>query len=128
MYFQISRDLVTISRLRDVAGGEMDLGIFCRIEPFVALCVLVLQSITRIDGCHVDRYVKFGGCRVLLVENDAAFKILEDSGGIIAGKCDGIPLCNLPVLGGKESKGAACQDQDSGDGIDYLVHIIGLSS
>ena len=64
---------------------------------------------------HYDAVV--AGSGVLLVESDVAFKILEDTAGIIARKTDGITLRDLPAGGRQIGKGAAGQDQNSRNGI-----------
>ena len=79
--------------------------------------MLVLQAVAGIDGRYVYQYIEFSGSGVLLVESDVAFKILEDTAGIIARKTDGITLRDLPAGGRQIGKGAAGQDQNSRNGI-----------
>src|ERR1700744_1679604 len=117
MYRQVAHHLVGRACPGDRPGHIMHLGIFCRIEPFVALCMLVLQAVAGIDGRYVYQYIEFSGSGVLLVESDVAFKILEDTAGIIARKTDGITLRDLPAGGRQKGKGAAGQDQNSRNGI-----------
>src|SRR5258706_2663032 len=48
MYLQVARHLVAVTGFDDLLRSEMDLRIFRHIEPFVALCVFVLQTVACI--------------------------------------------------------------------------------
>src|SRR6185312_841853 len=109
MHFQIARHLVSKGSLDDLLGSKMDLGIFCRIEPFIAFRMSVLQAVAGIDGRHIDRHIEFGCCGMLFVECDDALKAFENAGGLIARKGDGIAFGDLPVVRRNEGKSAPGQ-------------------
>jgi hypothetical protein len=112
VYLQIARYLVTIAGFHDLLGRILDYGVFNDIKPLIALGVLILQPIARIDRPCIDRDIEFGGGRILVVEQDTAFKTLEYTRSIIAGESDRIPIRYLPILRGDKGESASQQDQD----------------